>query len=99
VGRAPLSLPLPISPAVEPAGRIFFWFFSSGLGCTSLNFSRLPDSRRLPGKRIRNFWDRQHLFGLVDGFPMAYLPNPALKEKLRNDSTRLPKKIKPSAAS
>jgi hypothetical protein len=37
--------------------------------------------------------DRQHLIQLVDGIPMAPCRNPAFREKLRNDSTRLPKKI------
>jgi hypothetical protein len=65
--------------------------FSSSFGCTSLN-SRCPHSRPLIGKRIRNFLDRQHLFQLVDAFPTVSLFNPELKKKLRNDSTRLPKR-------
>jgi hypothetical protein len=84
----------PVTPPAHVARRRAGGLnFSSGLGCTSLNSGCLPDSRWPPGKRIRNFFDRQHLFQLVDGIPMAPCRNPAFRKKLRNDSTRLPKKI------
>ena len=81
----------PVTPPAHIAGRRAGGpNCSSSFGCTSLN-SRCPHSRRLHGKRIRNFLDRQYLFKLVDAFPILSLSNPKLKEKLRNDSTKLPK--------